>query len=628
MTTHPHLNGAAAPLDANTYLLAEQEYLDGRRDFDSTMAMRREYYRDNPNLATMEVAWATEDARKHQTPIEAAPNPIPVGAIYGTAIDDNANPRGNLARLIQMHGPRLLLALPDQPSQPPDTPADLYGLQANGVLNRTAARSFYEATQTQYLRDAMPPAPDDESGQAEGEGGEAKKPKKRPKPTSSAVYVHAQHCNSTTNWRELCKGAASAVGYWRDRGLDLHGLTVRGKSDANHDLSAIGTPGGIVDLYTGKMLPPAEGLARFITASIPDDYDPSATHEACDAILPPLSALQLGTVEMYRARILALMMTRAPRREMVVEICDSGSGKSTFANALQAAFGPAYITNIPIESLLEPRFKSRIAGEHHGERYALTRPARICFSTESGSVGGKLDADLVKRATGGDPITIRAIREAPESHVASAHLWIQGNITDEGQLELGLAGEDENAEALRDRSKLLPRERIPAADRVPEWVELGYQDTDEARTFRQAVVARIVDYCKAFASLPWPESLPEMDEMLEAQREAERKLWESEWLPYVIAPREGARVTTEAVYASYRYWLDQNEPMTPLKDLKQQKAITARVSRRHKVRASRKRIGDDGRLAQVFDGMVLMIPPGPVSLFHTAFIGPEPRNIG
>ena len=85
---------------------------------------------------------------------------------------------------------------------------------------------------------------------------------------------------------------------------------------------------------------------------------------------------------------------------------------------------------------------------------------RILFSSEAGK-GGRLDGDLVKRVTVSDTFTFRAIREAPETHVASAHLWIQGNASEDGTLELGLSDGDENSQALQERTKLLTRQAIP-----------------------------------------------------------------------------------------------------------------------------------------------------------------------
>lgn len=584
------------PASAEAYVQAETEYSAGGRTLDDIIEVRKRYFCDSPNLDALEAQWRAQDAVQRLGTATSTPLPI---ALYATAIESNMTARGNLARLIRRHGPRLLIALPD-PGEPADTPSDIYGLEPTGVLTRVAARSYYEDTQTQYIADATPP-PDDDGN--------------RRRPTGSAVYRHALECNESQQWREMLKEAASALHYWIQQGIDLNQLVIRRKSDADLDLEAIGTPGGVLDLLTGQIVSAEEGRQRFITASVPDPYDPTARHPACEAILPPLEALVPGSVEDYRARALALMMTRPPRRELVVEICAAGSGKSSFANALRASFSPAYIGTIPIERLLEPRFKSRVANEHNGELRTFIRPTRIVFSTESGS-GGKLDDDLSKRISGGDPITFRAIREAPETHMASAHLWLQGNTNDEGQLELGLAGDDENAQALRDRARLLPRDRIPDEVQVPEWCELGYDVTDDARLYRQAVVARVVEYCKAFAGQDWPQDLPEMKELLEEQRDAEKALWQSEWLPNCLVKQEGAFVTTEAVYGSYLSWMARNEPTN--RDLKGQKSITAKVARHYSTRATRERTGavEGGGLVRAFKGLSL----APVSLFQGDFL--------
>ena len=584
-----NLNGNTPhPITYEQYLREEQEFEAGRRPYDEIRALRIQFNQDAANLPAMIAEWDAQDVRRHQAPAEIAPVPV---RRFATPIPDNMNTRGNLARLIDRYGPMLLIALPD-PGDPPDSPSDIYGVEPNGILTMIAARSFYESVQTQYLRDATPP-PDEEG--------------KKRSPTSSRVYLHALNCNTTGEWRELCKEAASAIHYWQREGIDLLGLEIRRKSDADSDLSVIGTPHGVLDLYTGWILRPEEGRKRFVTASIPDPYNPKARHPACDAVLPSWGGMKPGSRELYRARGVSRMMTTSPRRELMVEICDAGSGKSTFSNALQTGFGPSYVNSIAIEQLLEPRVKSRVPNEHNGELGKFTHPMRILFSSEAGK-GGRLDADLVKRVTGSDAFVFRVIREKPVTARASAHLWIQGNAAEDGTLELGLSDADENAQALQERAKLLTRQAIPEGQRVLEWVDLGYQDTDEARIYRQSVVARVVEYCVAFASLGWPEDLPEMEDLLREQIENEQDLWETDWLPYHIAQVEGAVTTTERVYQDYLAFEMRNEPQNMKNNLKTQKAITNRVGKFHGIRATKTRLSaaDGGRVVSAFRDLALV----------------------
>ena len=121
-----------------------------------------------------------------------------------------------------------------------------------------------------------------------------------------------------------------------------------------------------------------------------------------------------------------------------------------------------------------------------------------------------MDTVLLKRLTGGDPVSYHPIREAARRIRPTAHLWVQGNLSDDARL--GIGEDDNNAAAIRDRAELLWRERISDTDTEDKSLLLLGEDRDApgAQEFRAAALARIVQYCRGFHAKGWPEVLPSL----------------------------------------------------------------------------------------------------------------------
>ena len=51
------------------------------------------------------------------------------------------------------------------------------------------------------------------------------------------------------------------------------------------DLPVLGAPNGVIDLNTGQLLPREEGRKRFVSRSIPDEFQPDAQHKMVDDLI-------------------------------------------------------------------------------------------------------------------------------------------------------------------------------------------------------------------------------------------------------------------------------------------------------------------------------------------------------
>ena len=461
----------------------------------------------------------------------------------------NCTDAANLARFLRDHSPVLVIALPDI-TDPYKTPADIYAVTRTGMLSQTEADALLLATGRSYLADCYDLDP------------------------REMAYV-ASHARSLRNAKAMdpLRSISPASIIELDKAGALAGdLVVRRRSDIDANLRYIGTPQGVLDLITGELVPPADARSLFIVSSIPDDWNPRARHPKVDLILPPIDEIEPESPEEYRAWILGYVYIRAPRREFMWEVCDEGSGKSAFAMCLRLGFGDCYIHTIRKDAI-QPTTHASGSTSHNGDIRHFGKPSRICFVME---MAGRIDGELVKHLTGGDEVPYRLIKTKDENLFPTAHLWIMGNTREGADAPaLGIASGDANARAIRDRAKILHRDRIADDECDDSIIDMGKdRDDPDHRLFRQAVVARVVEYTGHYAGGGFPAVIPSFSDLLDRQANEETPRWKLDWLPYVLAkapddPNDSIHLRSSAhdkdVYTDYLSWyqlLGDGDPET------------------------------------------------------------------
>ena len=400
------------------------------------------------------------------------------------------------------------------------------------------------------------------------------------------------------------------------------GLVVVDVDEVDSHLQYMGTPKGVLDLFTGQILSPQAARQTFTIASIPDEYDPTAVHPWVEEILPPIALLVVDSIEEYRAKALAWMLTHKPQREFIDEQCEAGSGKTTYRNAISRGLGAEYIGSFRKEAFYVSTNSSGSAS-HNGDWRRFGKPCRLLFVSEFNTKGlssqMKIDEENLKAATGGDPISFRQIREADEVITPTASLWIQGNVPPEGQDPLGLSGDSDESKAIRDRAKVLTRQRIPDAVQDKDVAGYGGGETPDELLFRQAVVARVVEYCIDYAQHPFPDDIPSVADALLKAKTRGVPLWKQQWMPSLLTEdAEGSLVwdspskslvapwdispgefSTEyrgnsyAAYELYKEWHEGNgEGKWPT-----QRAVTEAIESHYKITDAYKSAGKVNRFA-------------------------------
>ena len=491
----------------------------------------------------------------------------------------NCNASADAARLLYYCGDDLVVVLPSEKDKP-GSEATVYGVTSTGMLSWHEAENLIDAAADRYFDDC-----EQMLGQNRREFGQCSR--------------HAAKMKDANVPSAIRKKMVAVIRSLKREGPLPPGVVEVPRSKIDADLTCIGTPKGVLDLRTGRMLPYDEARKRLVAGNTGVEYDANARHPRVDEILPPIGpAMASNLAQWYRAATVGYMLTHAPAREFMWEICATESGKTTFVNALKAGLGDDYITVIRPEAFRsDPR---RTASSHNGDLRRLAKPTRLAFVSE---FSGEIDSSIIKGASGGDDIAIRQIYLGDEIINVVAHVWFMGNPKDEGGPQLGITNDDENTRAILRRVKMLTRDPIPEPD---ESVV-----NEDSLEFRKAALARIVEYTMACSVLSkFPPDLPSNRELQEQQRRTEMADWQVDWLPNVIRERsEGdgylPDACVKAVYQDFKQWWRQHRGGNPLS----QTAVTRKVNR-HYGRAVDKRCPVHGGVGEgVYPNFVIVPQP-------------------
>ncbi len=415
--------------------------------------------------------------------------------------NENRNDAANVIRLLYYCGSELVVVLPEE-TDPDGTEAAIYGVKRSGMLSRRRGGALVKRAGTRYAEDCK------------RELGERH-------PDYQKCLDHANQMRGKFGVAAVRAMMTAVVVDLSENGLLPPDVMVRRRDEIDADLTCVGTPGGVLDLLEGRILPLDEARERLVLSSTEVEYDPKARHPRVDEILPPLTD-GIAEMDWYRAAILGYGLTHAPAREFLWEICAARSGKTTFGNTVAGGLGRAYVRTIRRELFRPDRFAS--ASSHSGDLRHLAKPVRFAFVRE---IQGQLDSEIIKAASGGDGLGMRRIRLEDEEIEVTAHVWFMGNSKLKGGPRLDIGDDDESAQAIMDRVKPLHREPIANPDKTV--VKL------KDPSFKRAALARLVEYTKACSKMRgFPPAPLSSRLLLEAQRQAEMADWERDWVPTVL----------------------------------------------------------------------------------------------
>ena len=372
------------------------------------------------------------------------------GARSAAARDDyEATSLRNAERLLMAHPDRLLVVTDSQ-----DALSDLYVLGQNGVWQRgdvTLREWMGELADTLKIKAVVEDKLDGKE--------------------LNAVTLRISRLAEPATLAPIREQAATALRRLIDRGdLQEGQITTCLDTDLDGDLRYLGALNGVIDLYTGKLLSPAEGRRHLVTWQTPVGFDPTATHKDVDRLFGHLPEV----LRSWWWAVLGYHLLGAPTRRFYIVEGPKGGGKSTLANALEAALG-SYASR-PQDTALQA---SRASAGISPEIEKLTSPRRLALFVEL--TIAKVSGPLMKRFCGDDSQTLRKPYKDEVTARLTATMLLFCNPGSVPQLRL-------QDDAMADRLRVLPYPSIPESMRDPLFTRRV--QTDEG--FKRAFLARLV----------------------------------------------------------------------------------------------------------------------------------------
>lgn len=266
----------------------------------------------------------------------------------------------------------------------------------------------------------------------------------------------------------------------RYRGINVvdgwdFGVTTCLDTDKDRVPRYIGTQSGVVDLYAGDLLPPAEGRTHLVTHRAPVKWDTDATHPDVDRLfahLPPDEREWFWEVLGYALR-------GSPSARIYEVVGPPSGGKSGLLAALAATLGP--YAGVPSAGLLELR-RGAVESETglSPGTVAMVPPRRFALFDEVKPA--RLHHKLMKDWSGdGAGVTWQPKYKEPRTDPVTATMFLFCNTGQEARLGMQDAG-------MRRRLRTLRYPAIPQDDVIEDFNTVRIHDPE----FQTALLARMV----------------------------------------------------------------------------------------------------------------------------------------
>jgi len=213
------------------------------------------------------------------------------------------------------------------------------------------------------------------------------------KSAESAKQKHVKYSRSNRGKNSLLNDASSLVAI-SDSKLDQAG-------------NILNLQNGYYDLDEDKFKPHNQKL--FLTMISEASYQEEAT---CPLWLKFINETFLGDIELieYVQRVVGYALSNSTaERQLFILYGETTTGKSVFTNIIQRLLGD-YAKNINPEAIMTNKNRT---GDSASPAIAKLKKARFVSTSEisDDAQSGKLDASLIKRVTGNDPITARFLNQ-------------------------------------------------------------------------------------------------------------------------------------------------------------------------------------------------------------------------
>jgi putative DNA primase/helicase len=290
---------------------------------------------------------------------------------------------------------------------------------------------------------------------------------------------------------------------------------------------ALNTPGGVVDLKSGRLRPHdrANRMTKLATATPRGD---------CPGWRAFLNDVTGGdrVLQDYLQRMAGYCLTGSTAAHALFFLYGTGAnGKSVFVNVVATILGD-YATNAPMDTFMEAR------GDRHPTDLAGLRGARFVSAIET-EQGRRWNESKVKAITGGDKVSARFMRQDFFEYLPQFKLLIAGN----------------HKPAIRNVDEAMKRRLhlIPFTVTIPSERRDG-RLTEKLLAERDGILAWAVAGCLAWQRdglQPPPAVVSATDEYFEAEDAL------GQWIEERCEQHPEARISTSDLYTDWREWAER-----------------------------------------------------------------------
>jgi P4 family phage/plasmid primase-like protien len=179
-------------------------------------------------------------------------------------------------------------------------------------------------------------------------------------------------------------------------------------------------PNGIVDLYTGALLPHDRNL--FLSRLCPIEYDPTARSEDWDNFIETVTRKHPDLPEFLQTFCGYCAQGNKCEERFVITYGVARTGKGTFWTLITKTLGSDYVQTLSINSLIR---QDRGGGAASPDLAELER-CRLAVTSEPDRKA-KLQENLLKAVSGNDPIVTRKLYSAQREFLPKFQLVFQTN---------------------------------------------------------------------------------------------------------------------------------------------------------------------------------------------------------
>lgn len=293
---------------------------------------------------------------------------------------------------------------------------------------------------------------------------------------------------------------------------------------------------GVLDLHTGELHP--HDRAHLMTHTFGAAYNPQAACPQFEQFMA--QAIPDEAMRRYVQRALGYsLLGDADQRSMFLIVGPSGTGKSTLMDTMRELFA-GYGATAPAGTFRAVRNDKTPNNDLHS-----LRGARFVTTSET-SEGAAFDEELLKRLTGRDKVTSRALYQEHVEWVPEFTLWLATN-------HMPRLNSDDDA--IWRRTKLIPFTTVFLGDgQIPDMARKVL--VPEADGILNWLLAGLRDFLAN--GLQEPQEVRELTQEQRVQADSVARFMDDRLTDGVVLEDEGLRIRSSELFAMYVEWIRQS----------------------------------------------------------------------